>query len=124
MALIPWLIPGLGPVVLSSIMQTEAWPASSAQFTTPIIIVILTAIAAAGLGYFRHQIIQRLKLPMPTSTKLLRLRWLWVGADKSLNWIGKLILKTNVILEGQHYLGWAILTALIGIVIIILRVTT
>ncbi len=44
---------------------------------------------------------------------------LW--GDAVLSQTGKLLLRVNVVLEGQHYLGWALLTALVGGLIILLQ---
>jgi hypothetical protein len=35
--------------------------------------------------------------------------------------MGKLLLRVEVILEGQHYIGWAIFAAIIGALVVLLR---
>ncbi|MBN1995177.1 MAG: hypothetical protein JW953_20980 [Anaerolineae bacterium] len=120
-AAVPFLIPGLGPLVLAALMHIE-WPA--ANFTpATLATIVVSVIAAAALGYFRKNITDRLKIPVPPLAEFIQLRWLLRWAEKSLSGIGKLILRTNVILEGQHYLGWALFTALVGVIIVILRET-
>ena len=86
---------------------------------TLIIITIITA-GAIGLGYFRTQIITRFSMSPAVLIKIFDLQWMLVGIDKLLNQISKFVLRVNVIFEGQHYIGWALFTALVGSLIVIL----
>ncbi|MBN1219995.1 MAG: hypothetical protein JXM69_13795 [Anaerolineae bacterium] len=121
---IPFLIPGLGPWVLSIILKTQLLPGDFAASITPLIAILVIVTSAAGLGYFRHQVLNWLELPVATVDEFLRLSRLLRWGDTALHWIGKSILRVNVILEGQHYIGWAFFMALVGTIIIILHVTT
>ena len=122
-ATVPFLIPGLGPFVLAAIMVTEPPITDSAQSSVVLVTIVLTVLGAIGLGYFRRHLIDRLKIPLPALTNLLYIQWILEWGEQSLRRAGKLLLRTNVIFEGQHYLGWAIFTALVGIIIILLRNT-
>jgi len=113
------LIPGLAPLILSTIMQTNL-PSNPDTIPFALIIVIITTAGAIGLGYFRTQIIERFNVPPVALIKIFDLQWLLIWTEKVLNEIGKFILRVNVILEGQHYMGWALFTALVGTLIVIL----
>jgi hypothetical protein len=118
-AMVPFLIPGLAPLILSAIAKIELPPPNFAP--SILIVTAMAAMGAIGLGYFREPIIERLKVSSSTLTKLVRLHWLLDWGEQSLSGGSKLILRVNVILEGRHYLGWVLFTALVGALIIILR---
>jgi hypothetical protein len=118
--MVPFLSPGLGPLILSTITETNL---SASHIEAPARIVFITLfmiIAAACLGYFRNQITNQLKIPVKTLVGLLYLNWLLGWGQILLGWIGVSILRIRVILEGQHYMGWALFIALIGALIILL----
>jgi hypothetical protein len=119
-AMVPFLIPGLAPLILSAIARTEFLSVDLAQSISTLVPIVVIVIGAVGLGYFRIQIIAWLKISPSAWAELLRLRWLLFWGDKSLSRASKLALRVNVILEGQHYMGWVLFTALVGILIIIL----
>jgi hypothetical protein len=120
-AAVPFLIPGLAPLILSVIMKTE-WPAINlGQSTAALIIIAITVAGAIGLGHFRPQILNRVQVSPSTLAEWVQLGWLLHWLDKMLNQVGKMVLRVNVILEGQHYIGWALFTALVGGLIIILQ---
>ncbi len=116
----PFLVPGLAPFILAIITRTELPAAGFEQPTGVFVTIGITIIGAAGLGYFRTQIIKRLKISPPLLAEILRLRWLLYWLEVSLNRVGKAILRLRVFLEGQHYIGWALFAALVGVLIILL----
>jgi hypothetical protein len=122
-AMVPFLLPGLGLFIMTGITSNNPslfasnLPASSYWFG------VLALAAAGALGYFKLPILQYFNLPADTYTIVaanhnqfypVMARW----AD----WAGKQVLRVEVFLQGQHYLGWAILTALVGALIFILGV--
>ncbi len=116
----PFLVPGLAPFILAIITRPELAVAGFEQPPGVFVAIGITIIGAAGLGYFRTQIIKRLKISPPLLVELVRLRWLLYWLEASLNRAGKAILRLRVFLEGQHYIGWALFTALVGVLIILL----
>lgn len=120
-ALVPFLIPGLAPLMLSTITMAESSPLDFGQPTSVFIALAVTIIGAAGLGYFGQQMIDRLKIPPEALTEFVGLRWLLPWPEEALSWAGKLILRASVILEGQNYMGWALFAALVGALVILFR---
>jgi hypothetical protein len=121
--MVPFLIPGLAPFILSTMTRTEL---PAADFNQPVFVFIAFAVVVAGaigLGYFKTQIMSRLNISPASLTELVYPRWIWwySRGEKLLNIGGKSILRIVVFLEGQHYIGWAFFTALVGILIIFLR---
>jgi|GEM_PF-1245922 len=119
--MVPFLVPALAPFVLSTITRTELSSTSAEQFSSIWIVIVILVAGAIGLDYFRGQIIDRLALPVPATTELLSLHWFFRWWEALLDRAGKAVLRVRVTLEGQHYIGWAILVALIGGLIILLR---
>jgi hypothetical protein len=119
-AAVPFLIPGLAPFILSVIMNSDPSLVISDGVTPAIIIIGVTTTGAIGLGYFRTQIITQLNISPTTLIEVFNLHWLFVGLENLLSQTAKLVLRVNVILEGQHYMGWALFTALVGTLIVIL----
>lgn len=120
-AMVPFLTPGLAPFILSALTGAELSLGSAAQSSGAWVVVVLLVSAAVGLDYFRPAIIARFNLSVPLLSHLLGLHWLFHWGEGVLNQVGKIVLRVRVMLEGQHYLGWAIFTALVGALIILLR---
>ncbi len=118
--MVPFLIPGLGPFVLAAITQTELPTTDFDQPPGVWIAITMTVAGAAGLGYFRPQMLNRLKVPPAILAELVRLRWLLTWLEEVLNWADKAVLRVRVFFEGQHYMGWALFAALVGVLIILL----
>ncbi len=120
-AMVPFLTPGLAPFILSAITEIEL-SLGGVEWSFGLLgINIAIVLGAVGLGYFRGQIIDRLEIPAETMVRLIRLNWLLRWGESRLNQISKVALRVRVTLEGQHYLGWAVFTALVGALIILLR---
>jgi hypothetical protein len=113
-ALVPFLTPALAPFVLSTITGTDLPVPDLAQPPGVFIPVIALIVIAAGLGYFRDQIIGRLNVPPEFLIQLLHLHWLLRWGEVLLDTVSKFVLRVQVILEGQYYIGWAIFVALVG----------
>jgi hypothetical protein len=118
--MVPFLIPGLGPLILSTLTRTELPPANFEQTPRVLAVLIVTIVGGVGLGYFRSQIIARLKISSTGLADFAGLSWLLPWWAALLDGVGKFVLRIRVILEGQHYIGWALFTALVGVLIILL----
>ncbi|GIK36422.1 MAG: hypothetical protein BroJett011_02550 [Chloroflexota bacterium] len=119
-AMVPFLIPGLAPLILSALTRTNLPPANFAQPAGVFGALGVTLIGAFGLGYFRSQLIPRLRIDPTGLAEFAGLGWLLPWWAALLNWLGKFILLIRIVLEGQHYMGWAMFAALVGILIILL----
>ncbi len=119
-AALPFLIPGIGPILFSALLSTPLPAVSLNKSASALVMIAISTAAAIGLGYFRGQIIIQTRISPAAVLPLLHLDWLVKGIENSLSRIGKLILRANVIFEGQHYMGWALFTALVGSLIILL----
>jgi hypothetical protein len=80
---------------------------------------LVPGLAAIGLGYFRLRLTNRLQLPLEILVPWGSLAWIFSKVEMLLDGVGRSILRVRVILDGQHYLGWAIFVALVGALVII-----
>jgi hypothetical protein len=115
LAMVPFLTPGLGPLILSAMINTDLSLFSIEGSLAVIGMMIVLVLAAAGLGYFRS----RLTLASEILPRWLRLERTFYDMERLLDGLSRSLLRVRVILEGQHYLGWAIFTALVGALVII-----
>lgn len=118
--MVPFLIPGLAPLVLATITKTEIPPANFNQPPAVWLALVITLVAGFGLEYLRPRVLTRLGLPAAELAEWVNLEWLFSGLQGVFNHFGKFVLRVWVILEGQHYIGWALLTALVGVLVILL----
>jgi hypothetical protein len=118
--MVPFLIPGLALLILSALTRTNLPPANFAQPAGVFGALGVTLMGALGLGYYRSQLITRLRINPTDLAEFAGLGWLLPWWAALLNWLGKFLLRIRIILEGQHYMGWALFTALVGILIILL----
>jgi len=115
-----FLTPGIAQLLIFIMLEMTV---SVLNFNQPVRIFVamgLPLFAAIGFGYYRPEIIAQLKITPPILTQIARLEWL-TQLTHPLDQLGKLILRVWVILEGQHYIGWALFTALAGILAVISR---
>jgi hypothetical protein len=119
--MVPFLIPGLAPYIFSTITKTEL-PTDGFEGSAGVYLVMLVVIAGAGaVGYFRPQLMARLHLSPPVEAEIKELvEVIWSWLERLFSGLGKFVLRIEVILQGQHYMGWALATALVGVVIILL----
>ena len=120
-AMVPFLTPGLGPFILAAIVNINLSPEKYFDPSVGVIaVMVFMAVVAFCLGYFKDKIVTQLNIPEKNVVKIAQLNWLVRGFEISFDWIGRFILRVEVVLEGQHYIGWAIFTALMGALIILL----
>ena len=117
--MVPFLTPGLAPFVVAAMTKIDL-PMAPIEQPPGVFVVIIAIIGGAiSLGYFRHQIIDQLNVSPEFLAELARLHGLLRRGEVLLDWVGKSVLRVRVILEGRHYMGWAIFTALVGALIIL-----
>jgi hypothetical protein len=120
MVMVPFLIPGLALFILSVITKTKLPPADFEQPLGVLIAQLTTIVGAIGLGFFRQPLIRRVGISPATLIDLVSLHWLLRWLEMTLGGVSRLVLWVRAVLEGQHYIGWALFTALVGILIILL----
>lgn len=121
--MVPFLIPGLAPFILSTLTKTEL-PAADLDRPLAILMTLVIVVVLAGsFGYYKRQIMNQIGLTADSFgeyAELLAAAWSWETA--LLDRVSKIILRVEVLLQGQHYMGWALFTALVGVVIILLGI--
>lgn len=120
LAMVPFLTPGLGPFILFSFINPQQPFFEFELSGNSVTVLVGVVVLAVVLGHFRPQLQARLRLSSgPINERLF--------GGHLINWIGtaffvisKSILRVQLVLEGQHYIGWALLAALVGMIIILL----
>jgi hypothetical protein len=110
---IPLLIPVLGPRPPA---LTNAPPLLSASAG-----LAGALLWAFFLGYGRRRLLAGMPCSAHTLARALRLGWLLGGLGHALDRLGHLVLRIRTVIEGEHYLAWAILLALALVLVILLR---
>ncbi len=118
---VPFLLPGLGMFVLTRLTQLTFPTVDFAQSVGAIAALIIVVGGAIALAYYRDALMMTIPLPSARVARLARLGWLWPLSRRWLSRLGKVILRIDVVLQGQHYVGWAIFITLIGVLIIFLQ---
>ncbi len=117
LACIPFLIPVLGPRLVVGI-------------PTPIVAgssTLITLLGLAGsllwalfLGHGRRRLLDSMPVSHPGLASALRLGWLLRSLGNGLDTLGRVLLRMRAVIEGEHYLAWAILLALgLGLAILL-----
>ncbi len=119
-AMVPFLTPGLAFFILSALTQLDLWTVTGAAGWGAAGYVVLISALAFAAGNVQPAFVGRLQLqpaalaaPSPLAKLLHKLAVLF-GV------VSRLMLRIQVVLEGQHYLGWAVFVALVGTLIILL----
>ena len=120
LAMVPFLTPGLGPFIFSALTQSNLSISQVELSIGAVAITIIVPVIGSLLGYFRREIIERLHIPTRMVVAIASLAWLPGWGQILFKEAGKFGLRVRVILEGQHYMGWAIFTALVGALVILL----
>lgn len=120
-ASLPFLIPVLGPRLLlmvgSSASLDTALPSSPA-LSAPLGLVG-SLLWAMFLGYGRRRLLGALPFSVRGLMAVLRLGWLVRSLARALDTLSRILLRLRAVIEGQHYLAWAILlfTALVLLIL-------
>lgn len=119
--MVPFLIPGLAPYILSTLTKTDL-PTTDVDLPPAILMTLVIIVAlAVTFGYYKPQIMSRLGLARDSLAEFDELLVAaWRQGIALLDRVSKIILRIEVLLQGQHYMGWALFTALVGVVIILL----
>jgi hypothetical protein len=64
------------------------------------------------LGYGRSRLLEAMPVSSDALMSALRLNWLLHGLGCVVDSLGRVLLRMRVVIEGEHYLAWAILLAL------------
>jgi hypothetical protein len=118
LACIPFLIPVLGPyLVLGPIPTAVLGP----TVFSALLGLVGSLLWALFLGYGRRRLLASSPVSLPGLINVLRLGWLLRGLGHALDSLGRVLLRLRAVIEGEHYLAWAILLALIMVLVILLR---
>jgi hypothetical protein len=119
LAMVPFLTPGLGPFILYSMIELEQF--FQIDWETRILVLLIgPVVLAVLLGLNKGLILRRLNFsPTAVSEFIFDRHWL-NGAEALFYLLSRLVLRIQLVLEGQHYIGWAVFTALVGAIIIFL----
>ena len=72
------------------------------------------------LGYGRPRLLEAIPFARHNLKGVLRLGWLLRRLGLTLDTLGQLLLRIRAVVEGEHYLAWAVLLALgLGLVILL-----
>jgi hypothetical protein len=113
LASLPFLVPVFGPGLLTSVMPAAApRPDMGASLWITPLGLIGSLLWAFFLGSGRSRLLEALPLSSDALMGILRLNWLLQGLGGAVDNLGRVLLRLRVIIEGEHYLAWAILLAL------------
>jgi len=118
-AAVPFLVPVVGPRLLLPLVS----PQSAAVSAMPSAISAWAGLAGPVLwglflGYGRRWLLNPLLLWRQGLMGWLRLGWLARCVARALDTLSRVLLRVRAIIEGEHYLAWAILLAVcIGLLI-------
>jgi hypothetical protein len=109
LACIPFLFPVLGPLlVVVGAPATFAGPST----VSALLGLVGSLLWALFLGYGRRRLLDSLPFSRRGLASDLRLGWLLRSLGCALGTLGRVILRVRAVVEGEHYLAWAILLAL------------
>lgn len=106
---IPFLVLVLGPrLVLGTPSNLILDPAG----LSAVLGLLGALLWALFLGYGRHRLVDSMPFSARAATGILRLGWLLGSLGAMLDRLGRGLLRFRAIIEGEHYLAWAILLTL------------
>lgn len=116
---IPWLVPVIGPGLLAGTMPPGV--------LLPGVHTLSASLGLVGslcwglfLGYGRPRLLGAIPVARPRLMGVLRLGWLLRGLGRAVDTIARVVLRVRAVIEGEHYLAWAILFALgLGLVVLL-----
>lgn len=120
LAITPWLVPGVAPFILFYLTGLNLSISSTPPSGAAIVILVAILIVALIIGYRRQMMIAQFDLPAGWLERQAYLLGLFGLGQRLFDGVSRSLLRWRVITEGQHYLGWAIFSALIGSLIILL----
>jgi hypothetical protein len=122
LACIPFLIPALGPrLLLTTFPYASPAPGPDRSIGGAGLGLVGSLLWAFFLGYGRPHLLSLIPWPADTLARVLRLHWLLRSAGRTLDTVARVLLRVRALIEGEHYLAWAILFALGIVLVIVLR---
>ncbi len=117
LACIPFLIPVLGPLL--TVGAPIPVVAGSSTLVT-LLGLVGSLLWALFLGHGRRRLLDSLPVSHSGLANALRLGWLLRSLGYGLDTLGRVTLRVRAVIEGEHYLAWAILLALgLGLAILL-----
>ena len=117
---VPFLIPWLGSITFSVVTNVELSGAVAEASPSTWVIVALVWLLALGFGVGRQAMLTWLGLTPQSMQSFLSLTWLWPVAGHGADRFSRGVLRLRATLEGAHYLAWAFLIGLAGILVVVL----
>jgi hypothetical protein len=119
MAAIPLLIPLVGPRwLLNAAPSASVSTAVGPRSLSTLLGLAGSLLWALFLGYGRRRLLDTMPFSRHALMRALRLGWLLAALGRALDTLGRVLLRIRAVIEGEHYLAWAILLALgLGLVI-------
>jgi hypothetical protein len=116
---IPLLIPLVGPRWLLGVAPSASIGTTAGPYPLSAPLGLLGALLwALFLGYGRRRLLDALPFSRDGLMSALRLNWLLRDVGQALDRLGHVLLRIRAVVEGEHYLAWAVLLALgLGLVI-------
>jgi len=118
---IPFLLPGVAGITFNIITGIPFEGLSSPLVSTVLLTLALVWVIAAIAGYGQSWLIRRLALSPTVIDAILQLDWLWQTVRPWWRAGENGVLRLKAVFEGTHYLGWAFLLTLVGILVVILQ---
>jgi len=111
LAIIPFLIPAAGPRLLQSAGVGEGI-GNDPQPLSAALGLVGALLWAVFLGYGRPRLLDVMPFSRTGALSALRLDWMldWLG--RALDTLSRIVLRLRAVIEGEHYLAWAILLTL------------
>jgi hypothetical protein len=119
LAAIPLLIPLIGPRwLLIAVPSASIGTAVGPRSLSTLLGLAGSLLWALFLGYGRRRLLDTMPFSRDALMSALRLGGLLAGLGRALDTLGRVLLRIRAVIEGEHYLAWAILLALgLGLVI-------
>ena len=114
---IPFLIPVLGPRLAMGVSATMV---TGSSMWLALLGLVGSLLWALFLGHGRRRLLDSSPVSRRGLAGALRLGWLLRTLGFGLDTLGRIILRVRAVIEGEHYLAWAILLALgLGVAILL-----
>jgi hypothetical protein len=116
---IPFLLPGVAGLTFSVITGLQFGGNASLTGLTGMSLGLVWLLAFF-FGVGRKRLLTWLNVSPHALESPLNLTWLWPLLQRGLGALGFIVLQFKAVFEGGHYLGYALLVALIGLLVMVL----
>ncbi len=107
-AVTPFLIPLAGKYVLDRLYAGGGSAPANVPSSGAWLGLVGALLLGLLLGYGRTRLMAGWPLGRPACRRWLRLEWLLGRLADGASWLGRIILRVRFVVEGEHYLAWAI----------------